>query len=69
VVLHPSLEFDPGWVRTWVEVTGHFDDPAATSCTFTPPREEEWWYSGREQAINGCRIQFVVTAVTPVEGP
>lgn len=63
VVLDPSLGFDDAWVRTWVEVTGHFDDPAAATCRWIPSPAEEQWYAGRQQVIDGCRQQFVVTAV------
>lgn len=82
VVLPPALEWDPAWIQTWVEVTGHFDDPAAASCRWTTlpgqvqgrefrrvfvPAEE--WYAGHPRVTEGCRQQFVVTAVTPVAGP
>jgi len=67
VALDPSLAWDPTWVRTWVEVTGHFDDPASATCTWTPQPEEVQWYTGLQQVIDGCRQQFVVTAVTVVE--
>lgn len=68
VVLDPTVEFDRAWVGTWVEVTGHFDDPASMTCTWTPLEEELQWYSGRQQVIDTCRQQFVVTSLTVIEG-
>jgi hypothetical protein len=69
VVLNPALKRDPAWTGTWVDVTGHFDDPAAKDCQSPPRAEEQLYYGGRQQVIDGCRQQFVVTAVTPVAGP
>jgi len=69
VVLDPALKTDPAWKETWVDVTGHFDDPAARECQSPPRGEEELYYGGRQQVVDGCRQQFVVTAVTPVPGP
>ena len=41
-----------------VEVTGHYDDPAARDCTHgTPP----------EESVLFCRSRFVVTSARPVE--
>jgi hypothetical protein len=68
VVLDPTLEQDPAWKRTWLEVTGHFDDPAAKACRSTPSRDEELYYAGRQSVVDTCRQQFVVTSVTPVPG-
>lgn len=69
VVLDPALKKDPAWKEAWVDVTGHFDDPAAKECRSPPRAEEEPYYGGRQQVVDGCRQQFVVTAVTPVPGP
>jgi len=68
-VVHPSLEYDASWPRNWLEVTGHFDDPAASNCRHTPSPAELWWYEGRQATVNQCRQQFVVTEVTVVSGP
>ena len=43
----------------WIEVTGSYDDPAATACTFG---------SQPEVSVFRCRTQFVVTAVRAVDG-
>ena len=56
---------------TWLEVTGHFDDPAAASCQrswigdlgSTPIAE-----TAAEQVLS-CREQFVITAVRTVAAP
>jgi hypothetical protein len=62
-VLAPSLEPNPRWVNRWLEVSGHFDDPASATCRRTPVLEEEYWYQGRESVIDECRTRFVVTRV------
>ena len=62
-VLAPSLELNPRWTDRWLEVTGHFDDPASGSCRRIPPPEEEYWYGGRQSVIDECRNRFVVTKV------
>ena len=67
-VLHPSLRRAPPPSR-WVEVTGHFDDPEAGSCRWTPTVVDEPWYSGTYDIVAGCRARFVVTAIRPVNGP
>jgi hypothetical protein len=68
-VLHPSLEYDASWPGQWLEVTGHFDDPAASNCRYTPSAGELWYYEGRQATVNQCRQQFVVTQVSVVSGP
>lgn len=43
-----------------IEVTGHYDDPAARQCTYgTQP----------QQAVLSCRAQFVVDSARPSGGP
>lgn len=44
----------------WIEVTGHYDDPAAQACTHGDPPE---------QSVLECRAQFVVEQMRPVDGP
>jgi hypothetical protein len=60
---------DPSWLDAWLELKGHFDDPASTGCHWTPPPDQLQYYSGARQIIEGCRQQFVVTAVRVVHGP
>jgi hypothetical protein len=67
--VHPSLEYDESWTREWLEVTGHFNDPAATECRWTPSPAEIWYYEGRDTTVYQCRQQFVVTEVTILSGP
>lgn len=69
LVLHPSVEADLPPAGSWVQVTGHFDDAAATSCRRDPAPNEEWWYTGRQSIIDDCRKQFVVTELELVDGP
>lgn len=67
-ILHPSVRRQPPASR-WLEVTGHYDDPQAASCRWTPSLADESWYSGTDDVIAGCRAWFVVTSVRPVNGP
>ncbi len=71
VVLPPSFVAEPAdeWLGAWLELTGHFDDPAAAGCTYEPPPEELPYWSGPRSVIESCRQQFVVTAVQVVDGP
>jgi hypothetical protein len=69
VVLDPAVQQDPTWDGSWLEVTGHFDDPGAQACRLTLSADDELYYAGRQSIVDGCRQQFVVTAVTPVDGP
>lgn len=68
-IIDPSLAYDPAWVESWVEVTGHFDDPMAAGCTWVPNPDQFSYYDGQRGVIDECRRQFVVTAVTIVDGP
>ena len=72
--LPPSLALQPEWVGAWIEVTGHFDDPAALTCTYDAPDVPDalngWWYgSSRAWVVNDCRQRFIIDAVAVVEGP
>jgi hypothetical protein len=48
----------------WLELTGHFDDPAAADCADPPSAQDD-----PGAAVFNCRLQFVLTAVTPASGP
>jgi hypothetical protein len=63
VVVDPSLYIDPAWYGLWLDVTGHFDDPASASCHVTPTIDDLPWWSGQRSVIDQCRETFVVTAV------
>jgi hypothetical protein len=67
--LDPSVKPLREWDDAWVEVTGHFDDPAAQECGQELTPETEAWYPGRQMLIDDCRGRFVVTAVTVADGP
>lgn len=69
VVLAPDLAVDPTWTNAWVEVTGHFDDPAAATCHIEPTIDMIPWWSGQQSTISQCRQTFVVTAVKVVSTP
>jgi hypothetical protein len=68
-ILHPSFRGKPPRPSRWMEVTGHFDDPEAASCRWTPTVMDEAWYPGTADIVAGCRSRFVVTAIRPVNGP
>lgn len=67
LALMPPMAFDPAWVGHEIEITGHFDDPAATSCTWLPGPTTAPWRLVPQEIVNGCRLRFVATAVTLVE--
>jgi hypothetical protein len=69
VVVSPSLEMHEAWTDAWVQVTGHFDDPAALSCHFEPSAEELQYWGGQQSGIDLCRQKFVVTEVVVVPPP
>ncbi len=49
----------------WVEVTGHFDDPAAQGCGEAADEME----SDPDALVFNCRWEFVLSSVTPAEAP
>jgi hypothetical protein len=67
-VLIPPLTIDRSWREQWVEITGHYDDPAAASCDAQPDASEELWHDPVE-VVNQCRARFVITSVRAVPGP
>jgi hypothetical protein len=62
-VLPPSMPNRARWEGRWLEVTGHYDDPASSSCRWEPTGEDETWYEGREVIVSQCRGRFVVDRV------
>ena len=68
-VRHPALRGPAPRASRWLEVTGHFDDPEAASCRWTPTVADEQWYSGTADVIAGCRARFVITSIHRVDGP
>jgi hypothetical protein len=49
----------------WIELTGHFDDPAAQGCAEVAELRD----SDPAAEVFTCRLQFVVTAVSPATAP
>jgi hypothetical protein len=47
----------------WVRATGHFGDPAATTCTVGPTGTNTGAVPTPEEAVEICRTSFVLTAV------
>jgi hypothetical protein len=69
-VLHPSIsQRSPRLLSTWVQATGHFDDPASASCRWTPTTADEAWYTGTDDVVAGCRARFVITSIHRIDGP
>jgi hypothetical protein len=54
--------------QQWVEVTGHWDDPAAAECRWIPQRDFPWGGGGRD-VVADCQQKFVATSVTPASSP
>ena len=47
----------------WVDVTGHFDDPAAATCD----REGPDGPAGDPRQVHACRLAFVLESASPVD--
>jgi hypothetical protein len=69
VVMAPTLEPDAAWTDAWIEVTGHLDDPAASTCHLEPTADMLSYWTGQQSLIDQCRQTFVVTSVTVVTPP
>ena len=66
VALAPGLESLP--TNRWLEITGHFDDPASGSCTVRYP--PDWGPApGPDATTRRCKERFVVTSAATREGP
>lgn len=68
VVVRPTLTMDSSWTGTWLDVTGHFDDPESTTCHYEPGIDDLLYWGGPQTIIDQCRQTFVVTEVTVVPG-
>ena len=57
----------------WLEVTGHFDDPAAADCQRSWIEDNGWGASPVPQTpaeqVASCKEQLVITATRPVPTP
>jgi hypothetical protein len=70
MILDPSVVVDPiANAGTWVELTGHFDDPAAATCHYEPAVPELQYWEGQQAVIDNCKQTFVVTDERAVSGP
>jgi hypothetical protein len=65
VSVHPESGLQMPARGGWIELTGHFDDPAAQDCA----QVAELRGSDPAAEIFTCRLQFVVGEVVAVEGP
>jgi hypothetical protein len=62
-VVHPDSGVTPGdYDGMTVQVTGHYDDPAAQGCRITDDYSNEVTPA---EAIDTCRATFVVTRMVP----
>ncbi|MBA3687567.1 MAG: hypothetical protein H0W81_01820 [Chloroflexi bacterium] len=68
VVLGPALKLDPAWTDNMLELTGHFDDPIAPTCTIELTASSVSYWTGRQAIIDQCRQTFVVTDVNVLPG-
>jgi hypothetical protein len=67
VALAPGLSDLP--TDGWLQVTGHFDDPASSTCVVTYP--EDWNPAAGTPDVQArrCLERFVVTSAVPTEAP
>lgn len=68
-VLGPGITREAAWIGKWIEVTGHFDDPAAATCRSDVTAESVSYWSGLQAYVDRCRLTFVVTEVTVLSPP
>ena len=61
-----TLLDEPG---TWVEVVGHFNDPASTDCLYRPNLTYPNALGSPEEAEAVCRQRFAVESIVEVDGP
>jgi hypothetical protein len=69
VRLAPNLVMNSGWTSHWVQLTGHFDDPASVTCRWYPDPVGGGIAAIPQSTVDQCRQEFVVTAVRVVSGP
>lgn len=53
----------------WITVRGHFNDPAATTCTFSYPEEWQLEQAPPDMQHRRCAEHFVITSIEPTEAP
>ena len=62
---HPTLSSLPV-KQQWVTLTGHYDDPAASTCRWSPDPLYPGAYTDPGALVVGCQDQFVATQLVPV---
>jgi hypothetical protein len=62
---HPSLLSLPDQ-QQWVRLTGHYDDPAAGTCHWSPDPQYPGAYNDPAALVVRCQGQFVATRLVPV---
>jgi len=62
---HPTLSSLPV-KQQWVTLTGHYDDPAANTCRWSPDPLYPGAYTDPGALVVGCQDQFVATQLVPV---
>jgi hypothetical protein len=68
-VPHPDVGLPE--MHQWLEITGHWADPAAEECRVMPLREQGYgtgFVPGDSMRYH-CRTKFVATTVTPAPAP
>lgn len=63
VMINPAHPVTVPQVQTHVELTGHFDDPAAATCRVWSNPGGFGLVEPREQTVAACKQAFVVTAI------
>lgn len=69
IYLPPGVDAGPLATHTWVEVTGHFRDPASDDCRQTPRPDYAQRLGSLQSAQLACRQRLVVERIVAVDGP
>jgi hypothetical protein len=69
--LHVPPNVDAGGINgdAWIEVVGHFRDPASVTCTHTPNPTVNVPLAAPQHVVRICEQRFVVESVRVVDGP
>ena len=67
VHVDPASGLTLGRPERWVELTGHFGDPAAASCRGSVEIGDP--VLSRDEAVEYCRQKFVATSVREIPAP
>ncbi len=65
----PGVDTSALAADSWVEIVGHFDDPAAETCRRTPLVSPPMGLEALESVRADCASRFVVESVRSVDGP